>query len=127
MEQILLAIGASAATTALVVALLRYAGPLVSKLFGTVLKTRAELDADRDRIITNLRSELDDMNRRLNDCNTGWNLARAESATAKARTVQLEGFIDRFLARYGLDRSAIEQGEPWPSEINRGRRSSGGN
>lgn len=116
MEGIIAALLAGAGGSAIVIAILRWAGPAAGRLVGGVLKTRAELDADRDRIIDNLREEIGDMQRRLDTCTTGWAAARAEAVTAKNRVAALEGFIDRFLERYGLNREAIEHGEAWPTE-----------
>jgi chromosome segregation ATPase len=115
LETVLLTIGASAATTALVIAVLRAGGPIIGKLFGAVLKTRAELDADRDRIIDNLREEIDDWKRRTDTASR-----RAESAEREARKLRdqlrdLNAFVDTLLSRLGTTRAAVEAGEPFRS------------
>jgi hypothetical protein len=112
-ETVLLAIGASASTTALVVAILRWAGPLVAKLFGSVLKTRAELDSDRDRVIEGLRSEIADWQRRLDAALERATAAEAQAAACREENHKLEEFIDTFLLRMGTTREAVEQGD-WP-------------
>jgi hypothetical protein len=46
LEALLVAMGVSATTTGLIVLALRTGGPLIGRLFGAVVKTRAELDAE---------------------------------------------------------------------------------
>lgn len=103
---ILVTVGASATTTGAVIVVLRWAGPMVSRLAGTMLKTRAELDKDRDRIITNLREEVSDLTRRLETTEV-----RAEKAEKEVEHLNL--FIDTLLRRLGTTRRAIEAGEPF--------------
>jgi len=101
--------------SAVVLLALRAVGPLAGRFFGTLLKSRAELDADRDRIIAQLRAEINDWERRLKVANDRAKVAEDRAALAEERIAALEAFIDRFLARFGLDRASIDRGEAWPS------------
>lgn len=109
---ILLAIGASAGTTALVIAALRAGGPVIGKLFGAVVKTRAELDADRDRIIDNLREEVDDWKRRTETAQHRAEAAEREARSLREQLRDLNSFVDMLLARLGTTRAQVEAGEP---------------
>lgn len=113
LETLLLAVGASAATTGLIVALLRAGGPLISRLFGSVLKTRAELDADRDRIILGLRAEVDDWKRRTNTAVDRASAAEQEATRLRIEVASLNEFVDTLLGRLGTTRARVEAGEPF--------------
>jgi chromosome segregation ATPase len=106
--------GVSATTTGLIVLALRTGGPLIGRLFGAVVKTRAELDADRDRIIAALRSELADYQRRVEAAVTRANAAEASAASCRQEVKALNEFIDTLMERLGTTRERVENGEPWP-------------
>lgn len=116
-QALFLAVGFPAITTLAIIGLLRAGGPIFARLFGNLLKTRgemkAELDADRDRVIANLRLELDDWKRRLAEANTRASSAENEAAQARAEVARLNTFIDTLLARLGTTRAAVESGDPW--------------
>lgn len=118
-QSILIALGAGVGAVAIVVALYRVMVPLASRVLGKYLETRKTLDSDRDRIIANLRAEIDDYRRRLEtqekltrDANL-----RADAAEAKANATaedlhELNEFIDTLLERLGTTRERVADGEP---------------
>lgn len=112
-EQILTTVGLSAGTTLLIVAILRAGGPLVSKMLGAVVKTRAELDADRDRIIDNLREEIEDWKRRTDTATSRAAAAEKEARSLRDKVRELDSFIDTLLQRLGTTRAQVEAGEPF--------------
>lgn len=121
LETILITVGLSATTTGIIIALLRAGGPLISKLFGAVVKTRAELDADRDRIIENLREEVEDWKRRTETTQKRAAAAEHEARDLRDQLRDLNVFIDTLLARLGTTRTAVEAGEPIPPASRRPR------
>lgn len=100
-EQLVIAILSGTIGAGTLIAMIRLLGPLAQKLVGGLLRTRAELDADRDRIILNLRAEIDDHARRLKEC-------EIRRTAAIGRVDEQEKFIDQLLRHLGLDRATIE-------------------
>jgi hypothetical protein len=113
LETLLLAVGVSAGTTGLIVVILRAGGPLIGKLFGAVLKTRAELDHDRDRITAALREEVADWRRRTETAVSQAKAAEESAARCRAEVMKLNEFVDTLLGRLGTTRERVENGEPW--------------
>lgn len=113
-EVLLAAFGVSVGTTAAIIAGLRFAGPLFGKIFGAALKTRAQLDQDRDRIITNLRDEIGDLTRRLDEEEEQNKRLLTQAKECKDEVENLNTFIDTLLTRLGTTRKKVENGEPLP-------------
>lgn len=112
-EQILITVGLSAGTTGLIIVALRAGGPLIQKLFGAVVKTRAELDADRDRIIDNLREEVEDWKRRTETAQHRAEEAEKAASRLREQLRDLNAFVDTLLVRLGTTRAQVESGEPF--------------
>lgn len=98
-EQLALAILSGSFGATVIIGAIRLLGPLATRFVGSVLRTRAELDADRDRIILNLRAEVDDHKRRLKDCEDGRQEVIERADELQQRVNDLESFRDEVLNR----------------------------
>ena len=88
-------------------AVMRFAMPAVAGFVGKVWDVAADLDEDRDRIIKNLREEVDDLYRRLKiehdarlEAVSNFETYRASSETQIRQLLDRVAEQDSFIARY---------------------------
>lgn len=107
LEALLVAVAAGAIGGGGLVWATRWAGPLVSRLLTGVVAVRRELDSDRDRIIDNLRDEVADYSRRLEDEERQGVKLAGQLEQANRRIQVLEAVIDELARRMGTSRHQL--------------------